>query len=111
MESDCAEVDETKVFGGQENTVDFAVDLSFGKWLESGFEGDMWKIVSMRAQSRRTGVERRYEDTGIVGNRAEARIAFSACVERAAAEGEVVDSVSLAEESRRAAAERTHSLV
>ncbi len=43
----------------------------------------------------RAGVERRDEDTGIVGDRTEARIAIGAGVELAAAKVEVVDAIEL----------------
>ena len=43
----------------------------------------------------RTGVQRRDEDAGIVGDWTEAGIAFGACIEFGAAEGEVVDAVEL----------------
>ena len=64
---------------------------------ESHREGDIVedRLHESAVQSR-TGVERRDEDTGFIGDWTEARIALGACVERTPAEGKVVDAVERA---------------
>jgi hypothetical protein len=96
VKRDRAEVDETKVCGWVQNAVNHAVHLEFREWLESGIEGEIMEDrLHESAVQCRASVERRDEETGIVGYWTEAGIAFGVCVELAAAEGEVVDTVQL----------------
>lgn len=96
VERDCAEVDEAEVCCWEQNAMNFPVYLELGEWLESGFERDIMEDrFHEGAVEGRTGIERWDEDTSIVGDWTEAGVALGACVELAAAEGEVVDAVEL----------------
>ena len=96
VKRNCAEVDEAEVYGGEQDAMNLPVHLELGEWFESGLERDIMEDrLHESAVEGCAGVERRDEDTGIVGDRTEARIALGVGVEFAAAEGEVMDAMEL----------------
>ena len=96
VQGDGAEVDEAEVCSGEQDAINLGGHLEYGEWLESGREGDIMKdCLHEGAVKCCACVERRDDDTGIVGDWTEPGIAFGACVELAAAESSVMDAVEL----------------